>query len=204
MPSRVLVAIPVKPFGIAKARLSPVLDSPSRRTLGQSVLAHTIEAVRAAGAEPAVVTGDQGVAGWSAERGVETIAERGSGLDGAARSAVQTARERRLPWLILHADLPLLSPDDLQPVLEGLRAGRTVIAPSRDRGTNALGSGLDDFPFSYGPDSFGRHQTAAARLSGEAPLVVVQVALALDLDGPDDLAAVRALPAGAWVDRSIG
>ncbi len=194
----ILAAIPVKPFGVAKARLAPLLDPPARARLGKAVAAHTAQAVAAAGAEPVLVTGDAGVARWARRQGLGAVRESGPGLDAAAASAVAAAAGR--PWLVLHADLPLVTADDVRAVLDRLDAGAVVLAPSRDGGTTALAAPEPRFPFAYGPASFHRHLRAAA---GRAA-VVVRLGLALDLDHPADLVAARAHPAGAWLGAVLG
>ncbi|MGH9167633.1 MAG: 2-phospho-L-lactate guanylyltransferase [Acidimicrobiia bacterium] len=204
--SSTFVAVPVKPFGVAKARLAPVLGSRARSRLGRAVLAHTIQAASAAGGMVAVVTADPGVARWAKAEGVEVVPEDpqlGTGLDGAARSGVAAAGRLGLPWAVVHGDLPLAEPADLREVFEALRQG-PVIVPSLERGTNVVAASLDDFPFSYGPDSFGRHLAAAARLGGAPPRVLVRAPLGLDLDGPRELQAIHSHPQGAWIESFLG
>jgi 2-phospho-L-lactate guanylyltransferase len=204
--SSTFVAIPVKPFGVAKARLAPVLGPRARSRLGRAVLAHTIQAASAAGGIVAVVTADAGVARWAKAEGVEVVPEDpqlGSGLDGAARAGAAAAHHQGLRWAVVHGDLPLAEPDDLREVFEALQQG-PVIVPSLERGTNVVAASLADFPFSYGPDSFGRHLAAAAFLSGSPPRVLVRTRLALDLDGPRELQAIRSHPHGAWIEGCLG
>ena len=187
---KLLIAIPVKPFGVAKARLNPVLTGAERSRLGRAIAARTIERAKATGAVVAVVTGDRGVARWAETSGVEVVAEApeyGVGLNGAATAAAARAERDQSDWLILHADLPLLSTSDLKDAIGRRRPGRFVIAPSYDGGTSLL-LGTGRFPFSYGTGSFHRHLRAAGGAE-----VVVRTGLALDLDTPRDLAAARAL-----------
>jgi 2-phospho-L-lactate guanylyltransferase len=180
-----LVGVPVKPFGVAKRRLGPAVDAATRSLLGRAIAAETLRAVAASGAVPVVVTGDAGVASWARTSGWEVIAERpGSGLDGAA-AAVVTASPRS--WAVLHADLPLVGPADLAAAWD--TAAATVLAPSRDGGTN-LFIGSRPTRFAYGPGSFTRHLAGAP-----GAVVVVRPGLALDLDTPADLAAVLSLGA---------
>jgi 2-phospho-L-lactate guanylyltransferase len=187
-----LVAIPVKPFGVAKRRLSPVLDAKRRSVLGREVAARTVAAARATGVPVAVVTADAGVEGWARSQGADVITDPGLGLSAAARAAVAAAGSR--PWIILHADLPLIAPSDLAPVIAGLEDARSIIAPSYDGGTSVL-AGFGAFRFRYGPASFRRH-LALARPS---PTVVVRAGLAIDLDGPSDLATASRHPRGVWL-----
>jgi 2-phospho-L-lactate guanylyltransferase len=182
-----LIAIPVKPFGVAKNRLRPALDAARRSQLGKTIAEHTAIEARATGAKVAIVTADRGVAEWALSLGCGVIPEasaHGSGLNGAAAAAVKEAGRDGSDWLILHADLPLIARADIAAAIDRYRAGRYVIAPSYDGGTGLImGSGA--FPFSYGPGSFHRHLRAA---KGNAD-VVIRSGLALDLDTPRDLEA---------------
>ena len=95
--------------------------------------------------------------------------------------------------LVLPADLPLLTRDDVLALLD--RANRppvVVIAPDRhQKGTNALlmsPPGLIEYDF--GEDSFRRH-CERARKAGARLEVVELPSLGLDLDLPEDLELVR-------------
>lgn len=186
-PVSLLIAIPVKPFGVAKSRLEPALNGARRSRLGKTIAARTAGEAQATGARVAVVTADDGVAEWAVRLGLEVVREApeyGSGLNGAATAAVAAADRDRSDWLILHADLPLITRADIGAAIDRHRPGRYVIAPSYDGGSGLLmGSGA--FPFSYGPGSFHRHMQAA---NGTAD-VVVRAGLALDLDTARDLEA---------------
>ncbi len=175
------VGIPIKAFGVAKARLAPVLGPAERARLGKAVAARTIGVATVAG-RVVVVTGDADVAGWARGFGVDVVDEGPGGLDGAAGSFVEGAPG---PWAVLHADLPLLTEADLTHAMAA--AGRTgwAIAPSSDGGTSLV-VGEGPFPFAYGPGSFHRHLAARPDAA-----VVVRRGLAVDLDTPADLAAVR-------------
>ena len=97
--------------------------------------------------------------------------------------------------LILPADLPLISKEDVLTLIE--RAGEppvVVIAPDRHgKGTNALlisPSGLIEYDF--GENSFQRH-CELARQAGARLEIVDLPSLGLDLDLPEDLEIIREL-----------
>lgn len=193
----VLIAIPVKPFGVAKQRLSPVLDPRQRRRLGKAVAARVIATALGTGCPVAVVTGNDGVADWARRLGASTIAEPpGEGLNGAAAGAVQAARRQGLGWMILHADLPALRPADLSAALVATPRRGVLLAPSHNGGTSLIAANLDSFPFSYGRASFRRHLAASLEADHR---ILVRAGLAIDLDGPEDLAISARLPAGRWL-----
>ncbi len=177
-----LIGVPVKPFGVAKARLSPILDGPARSRLGISIAARTLGVVAKVG-RSAVITGDAGVGDWAAALGHAVIWELPGGLDGAARALVASAGGH--PWLLVHADLPRLSEADLHAAVLALTVDGAVIAPSSDGGTSLIG-GSGNVPFSFGPGSFQRHLAAMPHAR-----VLVRPGLALDLDTPADYHAWR-------------
>jgi 2-phospho-L-lactate guanylyltransferase len=97
--------------------------------------------------------------------------------------------------LVLPADLPLISRDDVQTLID--RASEppvVVIAPDRhEKGTNALlisPSGLIEYDF--GDDSFQRH-CELVRRSGARLEIVNLPSLGLDLDVPEDLELIRSM-----------
>ena len=201
MSKAILAAIPIKPFGVAKRRLSDRLDAAARSRIGRAVAARTAAAATDAGALVAVVTGDDGVAGWARAHGYLTIDERAvleTGLDGAATAVVLEAAQRQRPWAVIHADLPLVTPAALSRVFALSQIG-TVLVPSYDGGTNVIGGNGASFRFSYGPGSFHRHLAAHPR-----SIVSTHPQLALDLDDPADLERALAHPTGAWIRSLVG
>lgn len=179
-----LIAIPLRSFH-GLSRLSPVLDGTARRNLSMHMAGRVVAAARATGSAVALVTRDPGVATWAGEVGVDTITEPDSGgLDAAARAGVDAADGR--PWVVLHADLPSLRPDDLDALLGAAGAG-LALAPSHDGGTSAVAGSTPRFPFRYGPGSFRRHLAAV----GGRAAVVSRPGLATDLDRPLDVERIR-------------
>ena len=196
MTRAILAAIPIKPFGVAKRRLSDRLDGPERSSVGKAIAARTAAAATDAGALVAVVTGDPGVASWARKLGYLVIDEaRGeaSGLDGAAQAVVVEARQQQRCWAVIHADLPLITPPALRPVFDLAHAG-TVLVPSYNGGTNIVAGNGSMFRFSYGSGSFHRHLAGSP---GAAVLTSPQ--LALDLDTNTDLSRALNLSTGTWL-----
>jgi len=188
-----LAAVPIKPFGVAKRRLSPVLDDAARSRLGKAIAANTLAVAGSVIDDVAVVTADPGVADWARAQGVAVIGDPGTGLDGAATAALGAAGGR---WAIIHADLPMLSSSDVAALVEAVPESGVVLAPSADGGTNAIAGAVAAFAFSYGPGSFARHLAAAAALPHA---IVSRPGLALDLDTPHDLDRARTLAGTAWL-----
>lgn len=198
----ILVAIPVKPFGVAKQRLAPFVDRAGRSRLGRAVAARTLGLAATVSTHPVVVTADQGVARWAADHGAIPLFEpQSGGLNGAAATAVAEAVRLGLPWMIVHADLPLADVEDLEAIIARLLEVEVVLAPSHDGGSNVVAGRTSSFPFAYGLDSFRRHLARVARLRHG---IVVRSGLALDLDAPEDLETARRSPRGAWLEEILG
>jgi 2-phospho-L-lactate guanylyltransferase len=177
--------VPVRSFD-GLTRLADVLAPARRSTLMVRMVSRTTEALRRAGVDIVVVTGDPTVRQWASQQGLRVVNEPDPpGLDAAATAGVDTLRG---PWLVVHADLPMIIPDDVRAALECLAANDHLLAPSHDGGTNLIGSSWPTFPFAYGVGSFRRHLAAVP-----AARVLVRRGLALDLDRIRDLNVLRNL-----------
>ncbi len=199
---KVLTAVPVRQAIFPKARLATVLSPQIRRRLSLEMAARVVAAIEEAGARPLVLAADQPVMDWAGERGWEAIRDRTPSLNEAAAGAVEMAARLNMGWMIVHADLPLLSAADLRTGLATVSSGGWVLGPSSDGGTSLIGgSGDPDFEFAYGEGSFHRH---LSRLRRRSPQVVYRLGLALDLDRPSDLAAALSHPRGRWLTDWIG
>lgn len=180
-------AVPIKPFQAAKRRLQEVLSPALRASISRQLAANTVGAIQSAGATPLILAADDEVADWGKNLGLAVILDEKSDLNAAAALAVAEATRQGLPWLVLHVDLPLLTPEVLTPAISLISNHRPVIAASSDGGTPLIGTDSGEFDFAYGPGSFQRHLRLLAK---EAPVVIVDPRVAIDLDGPDDLRAL--------------
>lgn len=185
---------PVKPLGQGKRRLAPVLTPAARAALVQRLLDHVLTTARASPllAGMIVVSRDPTVLQLAADLGAHALVERGAGLN----HSLDQARAAALGFgatglLVLPADLPLLSPADLDTLCDLALAGaQVVIAPSRDGGTNGLLlTPPDCIPFAFGRHSAARHRRLA-RAAGLTCAVYHSDTLAVDIDRPEDLVAV--------------
>jgi 2-phospho-L-lactate guanylyltransferase len=111
--------------------------------------------------------------------------------------------------LVVMGDLPCATVDDLRQVSVTHPGGRGVVcAISRDgTGTNAmLLCPPDVIATAFGVDSLARHMAAAEAVGVESTLVTAP-GLMLDVDTPDDLAALLRHPAGTragFLCRALG
>jgi 2-phospho-L-lactate guanylyltransferase len=182
------VVVPIRSFGVAKQRLSPVSDPAARRALMQDLASTALDAC--APYPTAVVTSDLDVFDFVADRGVTLIDDPGS-LDGAARRGQAWARDIDVDRVVvMHADLPFAR--DLHRLVEPGRARIAALVPDQRRdGTPLLSIPVDvTFAFAYGPGSFARH-CLHAEAAGLAIDVVDDPNLGFDVDLPEDLRELR-------------
>jgi 2-phospho-L-lactate/phosphoenolpyruvate guanylyltransferase len=188
--------VPVKPLRYGKSRLSEVLTQDERADLNRRLLAHTLDTLTAIPEieHVLVVSRDQAALALAREYGARTVQESGaSKLNGSlARATIVAQNYATRGVLIVPADLPLITPEDVQVMLERAKNPPVVVvAPDRHReGTNALlvcPAGLIEYE--YGPGSFQRHCRRA--IQAGARLEVCDLpSIALDMDLPEDLELV--------------
>lgn len=182
------VAIPIKAPDACKTRLAPALSDAARRALVADMLRHVVEAAEGAGEVRLVGPSRHGL-----PETIGLLADPGGGLNAALAAALAQALAAGATRLVvLAADLPRLTPGDVQ-ALAAQAPSVLAVAPDRaGSGTNALSLPLPQargFRFQYGPDSFARHGAEAARL-GLALEAIRSPTLGLDIDQPGDLAAI--------------
>jgi 2-phospho-L-lactate guanylyltransferase len=185
--------VPVKPLRRGKSRLASVLSLEARTALNHYLLSNTLE-ILASVPEieySLVVSRDPEALTIAREYGARTVQEQGSPqLNTALARATMVALSHSVQGvLIVPADLPLLTVDDIHEVVKkGVNPPVVVITPDRHhQGTNALlisPPGL--IQYEYGPGSYQRHclqaEKAGARLE-----VCERGTVALDIDFPEDL-----------------
>ena len=189
--------VPVKPLRRGKSRLAGALTEDERTELNQSLLKHTIETLSGLIEieQVLVVSRDPQALTIARNHGARTVREDGQPqLNTALKRATVVAQVYATRGvLVLPADLPLISKDDILELLNrAVDPPVVVIAPDRhEKGTNALlisPSGLIEYDF--GENSFERH-CQQARNAGARLEIVNLPSLGLDLDLPEDLELVR-------------
>jgi 2-phospho-L-lactate guanylyltransferase len=188
--------VPVKPLRRGKSRLSDVLSQDERTDLNRRLLAHTVDTLAAIPEleHVLVVSRDQSALALAREHGARTVQESGAPqLNLAlARATIVAKNYATRGVLIIPADLPLITQEDVRSMLDRAKDPPVVvIAPDRRHdGTNALlvcPAGLIDYEFGTG--SFRRH-CERARQAGAQLEICELSSLALDMDLPEDLAMV--------------
>jgi 2-phospho-L-lactate guanylyltransferase len=184
--AQVTVVIAVRGGADAKSRLRPVLGKAGCSALVGAMLGDMVAALQSSATvgRIIVVTPTPELANGL---GVEILADPQQGGINAA-----FAHANRIisgPALHLPGDLPELDAASIDALLSRFKPGGVVLVPSiTDGGTGALlvdAAGVEMFAF--GPDSLERH-CAAARALSLVPAIVENVALAHDLDRPEQLA----------------
>jgi 2-phospho-L-lactate/phosphoenolpyruvate guanylyltransferase len=202
-----IAIVPVKALAEAKSRLAPVLSPPARRRLVVQMLGDVLAALAVTPSlvRTLVVTSDADIAAIARAKGAEIILEDAPiSLNGALRTALHASGcGPYTRCLILPADVPLVTPDEIAVLLGGEPASlhRVMIAPSHDGGgTNALVlTDHDIMGPSFGPDSFKRHLEMAQALHLN-PRVVCLPGLGFDIDMPEDLRRLSEVERYRWLD----
>lgn len=202
--------IPVKPLRYGKSRLAHILSPDERAQLTTTMLHHTLQVLENVSAiyRTLVISRDPAALKLARQYGAHTYGE-GDKQDlnlALGRAAHIAAARDASGILILPADLPLLSAEDVKMMLAGATPlmppaqppnnghlgyhhnPRVVtICPDKHKeGTNALFiSPPTGFDFKFGKDSFARHLREAERL-GIPSRVVHAPGIKFDLDTEED------------------
>lgn len=191
--------VPVKPLRRGKSRLAGSLTEDERAQLNRTLLQHTLKTLNELKEieHALVISRDPQALAVARTYGARTVREAGQPhLNTALKRATVVAQVYATRGvLVLPADLPLISREDILTLVE--RAADppvVVIAPDRHgKGTNALlisPAGLIEYDF--GEDSFQRH-CARVREAGARLEIVNLPSLGLDLDLPEDLETIKSL-----------
>jgi 2-phospho-L-lactate guanylyltransferase len=196
----VWAVVPIKELDRAKERLAPAQPPERRRALMLAMLEDVLAALAATPGLGglAVVTVDAAARRLAARYGARII-EMGArdGHSGAVAAAARLLVVEGCPGMLtVPGDIPLVTPAEIAQLVAAHRpAPAFTIAPSRDeRGSNAIiCSPPDAVPLRFGEDSFFPHLQAAEKC-GIRPTVLRLSGIALDVDTPEDLAALTLVP----------
>ena len=202
----IVAAVPVKDFVNAKQRLVPALGAAERAALAAAMLEDVLAALAAARLDCVwVVTREPAVSALTRARGAAPLAEdtnRGH-TAAVARAQTEATRLGARVFLTVPGDVPCVTADEIRRLAEAATPGGPVFVASRS-GLGTNGAALappDAMPLTFGEPSFDNH-LAAARARGLEPRVLSLPGLGLDVDAPDDLAALLAAP-GATVSARL-
>ena len=178
------VVVPIKQGGDGKSRLGSLMGEGARSDLSQRMAAHVLE----------IVTGhfDLSLITIVSPHRPETwdgqwMRDQRRGLNPELEAWRNVLGDK--PFLIIHADLPLLAPDDVRAIIETAAEHGAALATDRSgQGTNALAI-ADGRPFTllFGPDSCALHCAQFPDMP-----VLQREGLMADLDTPDDASFICA------------
>lgn len=187
------VVIPVKPLNRAKSRLADVLAPEQRAQFAEMMLRRMLNVLQDVPqiTGTLVISRDQKALSIARELGAKTVQESSpSDLNPALTRATEVVRL----WggdavLILPADLPFITAEDVSQIAENGRYGSTIVIATDEAkdGTNAmLVQPLGLIPYAYGDQSYERH-VIAAKLAGAELKIYESSTTELDIDMPADL-----------------
>jgi 2-phospho-L-lactate guanylyltransferase len=192
-----LAVLPIKTLDAAKQRLAEELDPSPRRALVEAMFSDVLVALRRAKLvdQVLVVSKDHNAQRIAGGYGAMIADDDDDGHNAAAARGIARAVELGIERaLLIPGDCPLLDPGELDDLLSRrVRAPSVLVVPDRHgTGTNALLlTPPDAMKPSFGPGSHDRHTQMAAEAGVGAQTVEIP-SLALDIDTPEDLAAVEA------------
>jgi 2-phospho-L-lactate/phosphoenolpyruvate guanylyltransferase len=187
-----ILLVPFKSLATAKQRLSAALDAQQRLQLAEAMLRDVLHA--AAGVvervDIAVVTGDADAQQIAFEFGFITIEDpRNESETAAIEMATAWCEQRGYDTtIVVPADIPLISSDELHRVLDAAPREGAVFVPAYDRrGSNCiLRRPASLISLRFGNDSFLPH-CEAMRRTGKELIILEMPGIGLDVDNPREL-----------------
>jgi 2-phospho-L-lactate/phosphoenolpyruvate guanylyltransferase len=194
----IVAAVPIKDLSVAKQRLASVLTLAERDQLARAMLRDVLRALGAAGFDHVwVVTREPAVVEIARALDAEPLAEAENRGHSAAVALAQAEAMRRgaRVFLTVPGDVPRVTADELRALAGAAGDGAPAFVPSRSGlGTNGVALAPPDaMPLTFGEPSFAGH-LATARHRGLEPRVLALPGLGLDVDAPEDLAALLVEP----------
>lgn len=175
--------VPLKQGAESKSRLQDVLEPAERVALAFAMATRVISCLSNVNAINSLyLLAPAEVSEWP----VQWLPDSGKGLNPELQGARAQLGNR--PMLVIHADLPHLTVQDIQALLDAADDCGCAFAPDRHgRGTNAVAlRDANPFRFAFGRDSLMLHRQ---QRSGAA--IVERAALGFDIDTPADLAELH-------------
>jgi 2-phospho-L-lactate/phosphoenolpyruvate guanylyltransferase len=187
--------VPVKPLALSKSRLRTVLSDDQRRALTLAMMRDVIAAARSAELWPvSVISPDPSVLSEAGAAGARAQAEAAGsrGLNAAVTRGLQALADHgEQAALVILADVPMVSAEDLHRAASELAHHGVVVARATDGGTPLLGLRLPPaIELCYGRHSALRHVKSAAQREVDALLLSLP-SLQWDLDSAEDVERYR-------------
>ena len=201
--------IPCKKLEFSNGRLVNVLSFSERRQLAclmlEDVLTALFNTTNLGGV--LVASDDPDVNIIAAKFGARHLKNYvDEGLSSALTRASKSLAEEGVKGVIaIPLDVPLLTSNDIKPVIASIKNSPavTLVPADRDLGTNLLAmSPPGIIEYSYGKKSSVRH-AMAARAIGIEPTLIRASRLVLDLDTPEDLMRFLSVPSDTKTFRYL-
>jgi 2-phospho-L-lactate guanylyltransferase len=149
----------VVPFAGAAGKTRLAAARRTRQEVSLAMLGDVLAAALAVGAT-FVVTGDDAGAALAREIGAKVVDDPGGGQGAAVAAALTRAGPG--PALVVNADLPCVTADDLEALADAIPARGLALVAAHDGTTNALGLSTPAlFAPVYGPGSADRFRALA-------------------------------------------
>lgn len=188
-----ILLIPFKSLATAKQRLAAALNQQQRSQLAAAMLRDVLAAATGITAriDVALVTGDTGARHMAEEFGFLVIDDKHNKSETAAIEMATAWCEQRGydTTIVVPADIPLITSEELERVLDAAPDEGAVFVPAYDRrGSNCiLRRPASIIPLRFGNDSFLPH-CAAMKRTGKDLSILELPGIGLDIDNPQEMA----------------
>jgi len=187
----VYAVVPVKHLATSKRRLSPILTPKDRGKLTLVMLEDVLSAIKASTAQKILVVGsDIAVRELANTFGAIYTNEETTGLNTAVTDSIDWCmRKGADSVLVLPADIPMISPEDINTIIKlgNYSESTVVLSPSNNGGTNALFQKPPQLILArFGPKSFDKH-IKQARDKGIPLKLHYSSSVAFDIDSEQDV-----------------
>lgn len=174
--------IPIKSFDQSKQRLAKVLKSAQRKKLSKNMFLATLKILKKNKLQPIVVSSSQEIA----EKEENSFFSK-KNLNEALEDAINIYAKKNEFIVIMHADLPFISNQDLNYLINLIHQQRTFVVPDRfASGTNAVGFKWRNQKLLFGKDSFNKFCSYFKKIGADYIKVDLKN-ISFDLDTEDDL-----------------
>lgn len=183
--------VPAKRFALAKQRLAAMLSKPERKRLAQAMFQDVLATLSATPeiSGIVVVSEDPLAKTLAADANVRLVSDiPEAGINNAVLQGLRALDPARASVLVVPADVPFATAEEIGALVHQLRRHPLVLAPAlSDGGTNAIAARSPAFVEPcFGENSFHRHQFAARRRGLDCGVVRAE-GLGRDIDRPEDL-----------------
>lgn len=203
--------VPVREFRSTKLRLSSILTEPQRAAITESFLLHSLRALEESDINSTMIVSSDGlqsnykVTNFQKVKTIQEVKYHG-GVNSAINDGLTHIKKisENPNILVIPSDLPLLSSEAVNGVLDLLNQYNLVINPSfKKDGTNLLGFWLSKIiPFYYDRDSYANHVKEAESRKLKF-LSIEWKEFSFDVDSPEDLKSLMHELGASSIDSLI-